>query len=234
MIVETSLCYVVGTVSACRAQTHLPFRLSIAEKNPKKQDQSRHVQGTNSFLGRGSNAFISSADLSASASRLCRRIESRRLPSRGRFHTARLFFWSGKASTSERWPPMDARRRLLLPPSPEGLQKFWRIDHPSFHDGNCFYHALSMHLPEWDATAVRRRVHRRLCRLNNAACVRSGTAGRWAETDEVIAAAHAFRRRICVFETANRMWIEFGQNGPRIHMLNHSNQHFSALLPRRG
>lgn len=127
-------------------------------------------------------------------------------------------------------------RTTRLPPAPDGHDEFWVVDHPSYHDGSCFYHALAtLGGGVASAAQMRQRVHRQLHLDGAPPAVRARSANprHWAETEEVIAAARCTHRRLCVFETANQMWIEFGDDGPRYHLLNTDNRHFAALMPAR-
>lgn len=116
--------------------------------------------------------------------------------------------------------------------------RFRRIPVP--HDGDCFYHSMHKGLLVLGREApppqtIRRRVSRRLAAGSSRAMregARRARAGEWAENEEVGAAAAEFGVQIRMWESANRMWVIFGQ-GRVVHMRNIDNVHFEPIVPAR-
>lgn len=88
------------------------------------------------------------------------------------------------------------------------------------------------------ASALRKRIARRLENTTPAseaqrqAARRARRPGAWAETEEVAAAAKELGVRIRIWETANGMWITFGDDtAPLVYMQNVANAHFEAMIP---
>lgn len=108
------------------------------------------------------------------------------------------------------------------------------------NDGNCFYHAVAASSDDesWTHRTVRAAVahHFRTSGVRNRAereaLQRAETDGAWAHTEEVIAAAHALRRHVLVFEDVLNDWTSFGdETHPPLYLINRSNVHFEGLAP---
>lgn len=112
--------------------------------------------------------------------------------------------------------------------------EFKRVKQPT--DGNCFFSSVSYLLNYYKIYDLSPSDLRKLVsnyhvkHKNEKRHQIVKIKGNWATHEDVIAMSNVLKINIKVWETANNMWITFGEYTNKIYILNTGNVHFDALI----